>query len=122
MFTDRYTEQELADRHFRKTIPPKPQLYYILLTTGRSFGYGRAPKGDGRWVARLRVTTGCLYRERMIGLADDTRQANGKTVLTYEQAKQTTWDRIDLAVRSQDVTPDLPTPGSDGPRYMRVTR
>lgn len=40
----------------------------------------------------------------------------------YEQAKQTTWDRIDLAVRSQDVTPDLPTPGSDGPRYMRITR
>jgi hypothetical protein len=40
----------------------------------------------------------------------------------YEQAKQTTYDRIDLAVRSQDVTPDLPTPGSDGPRYMRVTR
>jgi hypothetical protein len=25
-------------------------------------------------------------------------------------------------VRAQDVTPDLPTPGSDGPRYMRVTR
>ena len=40
----------------------------------------------------------------------------------YEQAKQTTYDRIDLAVRSQDVTPDLPTPGSDGSRYMRVTR
>jgi hypothetical protein len=40
----------------------------------------------------------------------------------YEQAKQTTYDRIDLAIRSQDVTPDLPTPGSDGPRYMRLTR
>jgi hypothetical protein len=40
----------------------------------------------------------------------------------YEQSKVTTYDRIDLAVRSQDVTPDLPTPGSDGPRYMRLTR
>jgi hypothetical protein len=40
----------------------------------------------------------------------------------YEQSKQTTYDRIDLAVRGQDITPDLPTPGSDGPRYMRITR
>lgn len=88
MFTHHYSEHELADPHFRKTIPPTRQVSFVLLATGRSFGYGRTPKGDGRWVARVRVTTGCLYRERMIGLADDTRQANGETVLTYEQAKQ----------------------------------
>jgi hypothetical protein len=42
---------------------------------------------------------------------------------SYEQIKQTTWDRIDLITRSQDdVTPDLPTPGSQGPRYMGLTR
>lgn len=42
---------------------------------------------------------------------------------SYEQIKQTTWDRIDLITRPQDeVTPDVPTPGSQGPRFMRITR
>lgn len=41
----------------------------------------------------------------------------------YEQTKQTTWDRIDLATAPQDaVTPDNPTPGAQGPRYMGLTR
>lgn len=42
---------------------------------------------------------------------------------SYEQIKQTTYDRIDLITRSQDeVTPDVPTPGSQGPRFMRISR
>lgn len=41
----------------------------------------------------------------------------------YEQAKATTWDRIDLLTAPQDaVTPDTPTPGSQGPRYVGITR
>jgi DNA-binding ferritin-like protein len=41
----------------------------------------------------------------------------------YEQIKQTTWDRIDLATAPQDTdTPDIPTPGAQGPRYMGLTR
>lgn len=40
----------------------------------------------------------------------------------YEQAKQTTWDRIDLITAPQETTPSAPTPGSQGPRYMRITR
>lgn len=41
----------------------------------------------------------------------------------YEQIKQTTWDRIDLITASQDTeTPDAPTPGTQGPRYMGLTR
>lgn len=41
----------------------------------------------------------------------------------YESAKQTTWDRIDLAVASQDSdTPDPPAPGSQGPRYLGISR
>lgn len=41
----------------------------------------------------------------------------------YEQIKQTTWDRIDFLTAPQDVvTPDAPTPGSQGPRYVGITR
>ena len=42
---------------------------------------------------------------------------------TYEQAKATTWDRIDLLTAPQDaVTPDAPNPGTQGPRYVGITR
>ena len=42
---------------------------------------------------------------------------------SYEQIKQTTWDRIDLITAPQDEeTPDVPTPGSQAPRFMRITR
>lgn len=42
---------------------------------------------------------------------------------SYEQIKATTWDRIDLATASQDQsTPDVPTPGAQGPRFMGITR
>lgn len=41
----------------------------------------------------------------------------------YEQTKATTWDRIDFLTAPQDaVTPDAPTPGSQGPRYVGITR
>lgn len=42
---------------------------------------------------------------------------------TYEQTKQTTWDRIDFITASQDsVTPDPPDAGSQGPKFMSVSR
>lgn len=42
---------------------------------------------------------------------------------TYEQTKSTTWDRIDFLTAPQDaVTPDAPNPGTQGPRYVGITR
>ena len=42
---------------------------------------------------------------------------------TYEQTKQTTWDRIDFITASQDtVTPNVPDPGSQEPRFLRISR
>ncbi len=88
MFTHRYSESELSDREFRKSIPPKWEVYYVILAWGRAFGYRRTPKCGGRWVARLRVTVGSSYRERNMALADDTRVADGLKILTFEQAKE----------------------------------
>jgi len=89
MFVHRYSEAELADRQFRKTIPPKWEPYYIILSWGRAIGYRRTPKCSGRWVARIRVAapTGCPYREVSMGVADDGRAATGKKILSFEQAK-----------------------------------
>ena len=42
---------------------------------------------------------------------------------SYEQAKQTTKDRIDLAIRSQlEATPDPPSPGNEPKQQIRMTR
>ena len=90
MFTHHYSEAELADRQFRSSIPPKWEPYYIILAWGRAIGYRRTPKCGGRWVARIRVVVpqGCPYREVNMGIADDTRKANGKTILTFSEAKE----------------------------------
>lgn len=88
MFTQRYTEAELADRQFRQSITPKWEVYYVILAWGRAFGYRRTPKCGGRWVARLRVTVGSSYREQNMGLADDVRPADGLRVLDFQQAKE----------------------------------
>jgi len=42
---------------------------------------------------------------------------------SYEQTKQTTKDRVDLAIRSQlEATPDPPSPGNEAKQQIRVTR
>ena len=77
MFTQRYSEGELTDRVLQKAIPPKWEVYYIILANGRCFGYRRTPKCGGRWVARITIKSGCKYRERVMGLADDDGPADG---------------------------------------------
>jgi len=92
MFTHRYSEGELSDRFLRKAIPPKWEVYYIILANGRCFGYRRTPKCSGRWVARITVKSGCQYRERVMGLADDELAADGNKILTFAQGKQRALD------------------------------
>lgn len=88
MFSQRYTEAELSDRILRKTIPPKWEVYYLIISSGQCFGYRRTPKVRGCWVARITVKSGSRYRERVVGLADDDSVADGERILTFEQGKQ----------------------------------
>jgi len=95
MFSQRYTEAELSDPFLRKAIPPKWEVYYLILANGRCFGYRRTPKVGGRWVARITVTSGSKYRERVLGMADDDWQADGDRILTFAQGKQRALDWFD---------------------------
>ena len=92
MFTQRFSEGELSNRFIRRAIPPKWEVYYIILANGRCFGYRRTPKCAGCWVARITVKSGSRYRERVLGLADDDTQADGDRVLTFAQGKQRALD------------------------------
>ena len=84
MFTHRYTEPELADPHFRKTMPPKTSsLITFSLRQVARLGTTVRPGRPARWVARVRVTTGCLYRERVMGLADDRPASRRRTASSH---------------------------------------
>lgn len=42
---------------------------------------------------------------------------------SFEQTRATTWDRIDfLTANQEESTPEVPTPGSQEPRFLRVSR
>ena len=92
MFAQRYSESELSDRFLRRAIPPKWEVYYIIIANGQCFGYRRTPKVRGCWVARITVKSGSRYRERVVGLADDDNLADGESILTFEQGKQRALD------------------------------
>ena len=87
MVVYRYTEAELSRPDFRQSITPKDEPYYVLIARGRVFGYRRNLLMGGRWVARIRVSTGYGYREETLGVADDDRHADGRQILDFEQAR-----------------------------------
>lgn len=87
MVVHRYTEVELSEPAFRQSIIPKGEPYYLLIARGRVFGYRRNAQMGGRWVARIRVSSGYGYREATLGVADDERAANGSQILNFEQAR-----------------------------------
>jgi integrase/recombinase XerD len=87
MVVYRYTEAELSRPDFRQCITAKDDPYYIVIARGRVFGYRRNAQMGGRWVARIRVSTGYGYREATLGVADDDRHADGHKILDFKQAR-----------------------------------
>lgn len=81
-----YDEKALTDLHYRTTLRTRRTPYFIRPMMNRSFGYRRLRKSEGRWVARIRTTTG-HYREKTIGRADDIAQADGNRILDFHQAR-----------------------------------
>ena len=69
----------------RSKVPFNKSGYWISLAKGRAFGYRKGSKG-GRWVARLINEDG--RSENFIGIADDTLDADGVTILSFSQAQE----------------------------------
>lgn len=84
----------------RAKLAPRRKPYYRGVGPGKSLGYIRTDNGPGKWT--VREWAAGTYRERVIGAADDVGQADGRDVLTFEQAL-----RIATA-------PALPAPGRSG--------
>lgn len=68
----------------RARLGPRDKPYYRQIGPGRSLGYQRVEDKAGTWV--IREWIGGDYRYRTLGHADDLVRADGRDVLTFEQA------------------------------------
>ncbi len=78
----------LESRQARRSIPPRHEPYWRQIEPGLAVGYR-----NGVWYARYHKDG--RYRKERLGKADDLHDANGKDVLSFQQAQR-------LAIKSAD--------------------
>jgi len=74
----------------RQRLPVREWPYYHSVGPRITLGYVRNDPLPGTWVVREKV--GGLYKRRALGAADDVGLADGRTVLTFEQAARAAAD------------------------------
>jgi DNA-binding MarR family transcriptional regulator len=74
----------LATRESRSALEPRRKPYWHAVDTGRHLGYYKGAR-SATWHARVFVGSG-KYEEILLGKADDSAGADGRTVLDYRQA------------------------------------
>ncbi|MCC7325560.1 MAG: tyrosine-type recombinase/integrase [Burkholderiales bacterium] len=70
----------------RAKLDPRPKPYYRHIAPNRTLGYIRRGGGAGIWV--VREWEAGAYKRRSLGAADDVAPADGRDVLTFDQALQ----------------------------------
>jgi integrase len=80
----------LHTREARRKLVPRDAPYYIELRRGLAIGYRRGGQ-SGSWLVRefkadVTHKMGGRYLKRRLGVADDELPADGKTVLSWEDA------------------------------------
>lgn len=75
----------LQTRELRKRLEIREKPYYVRITSSLHLGY-RKSKSISRWLVRRRTTSG--YRTQVLRgvVPDDRVEANGSSVLNYQQA------------------------------------
>ena len=81
----------------RLRLAPRPKPYYRHVGPNKGLGYIRREAGPGSWL--VREWNAGRYLTRVLGMADDLGRADGRDVLTFEQA---------LRMATE---PELPAPG-----------
>ncbi len=78
------TEYETKTKTARARLAVRPKAYFREISHGKALGYFRREGVAGAWVVREWVAG--TYRYRTLGEADDIVTADGRDVLTFEQA------------------------------------
>lgn len=82
----RVKDARLDNRTARLSLRIQLEPYWRLVSEGCHVGYYRGAR-VGKWVARYRSPgSGRNYVKRTIGEADDIRDADGETILSFNQA------------------------------------
>src|SRR6516225_2768378 len=93
-------DPKLETRTARARLPTSPKPYFRRLEIGFHLGY-RHLSDAGTWIARRFAQDG-RYRENRLGLADDTQDADGVSVLDYSQAQKAARDWWRSELRRED--------------------
>lgn len=74
-------DSSMDTRAARARLAQRHKPYYRLIDQGCHLGYRKGPRG-GSWSARYFIGGG-KYAEKTLGIADDTQDADGKSVLSF---------------------------------------
>jgi len=75
---------KIINRSVRSRLEPRREPYWHFIAEGRHLGYRKGSTG-GTWIARL-YTPGQGQRYNSLGAADDLAQADGNSILSFQQA------------------------------------
>lgn len=76
-------DAKLDSRAARLKLAAQKPPYWSMIEQGRHVGYYKTASG-GSWSARIRANG---YKEKRLGTADDTLDANGTDILSFAQAQ-----------------------------------
>lgn len=93
-------DAKIETRTARARLPTGPKPYFRRLEIGFHLGYRRLSRG-GTWIARRFGENG-RYREIRLGVADDTQDADGVSVLDYAQAQKAARDWWQIERRREE--------------------
>jgi integrase len=89
---------KLDTRSARSKVEVRREPYWAKLSLGRFVGYRRTSGGVGTWIARFRDEEGRQHYEALGG-ADDAVGADGRSILTFNQAQEHARAYFDRIVR-----------------------
>jgi integrase len=99
------TDFSVVNRTGRSKLPVrKGEPYWHFIAPGKHLGYRKTGKAEGRWIARYyNAKSAARQRYQSLGVADDTVEANGIEILSFEQATKKAEDWFNETVENDRV-------------------
>lgn len=95
----RVRDHRLETREGRLKLPRRQNPYWRLISTNIHLGYRKGPRG-GQWYYRVYHEND--YVKRVFAEADDSVDANGKTILNFDQAQELARKEAQRAISGED--------------------
>ena len=106
----RVRDAKLDNRSSRLKLRPQSEPYWRLISEGAHLGYYRGER-VAKWVARHRKSgTAAGYRKTTLAETDDTRDANGSTILDFGQADAAARAWFEQLARDEEAKAAGPSP------------